>query len=69
MKRALIVVIAIAAWQVEMAVEAGIAASRRPAKAQVKSQVTTPQPPVCTGPSCRQPQPMPQPQVIRTYRR
>jgi hypothetical protein len=55
----------IAAWQVEMAVEAGIAARRRKPK-PVVVQSSSPQP-QCSGPSCPLPQ-QPQP-VIRIYRR
>lgn len=60
------IVIAVAVWQVEMAVKAGIEASRRPPQkpaaqpAAAQPSVAKPsQAPVCTGPSCPQPQPMP----------
>lgn len=57
------IVIAVAVWQVEMAVKAGIEASRRPpqkpAAQPAAAQPSVAKPPVCTGPSCPQPQPMP----------
>lgn len=51
------IVVAIAVWQVELAVHSGIAASKRP-KPQPSKSAT----PVCTGTSCP---PSPQPQYQR----
>lgn len=63
-------------WQVEMAVQCGIAASQRPTKARpvapppptppdARSVIVRPQPPLskCEKESC--PKPQPQPQVLR----
>lgn len=64
--RRLVLVLAVA-WQVEMAVEAGIAASRKPSpfkSAPVKSVLVHPVP-QCTGPSCPTPQQQPHPQATR----
>lgn len=61
-------VAALVVWQVEMAVEAGIAASRRPAavrKVVAPTNKATPAP-VCEGPACTvQPQPQYQPSPSR----
>ena len=51
---------AVAVWQIELAVHAGIAASRRPAKPQIKSSA-----PVCTGPSCPPSQLTPQRVIVQ----
>lgn len=55
MRRLLVLVVAM--WQVEMAVTAGVAASRRPSKAKPVDVPPTPAPsrsvsPRCEGPSC-----------------
>ncbi len=65
MKRALLLLIA--AWQIEMAVQSAVEASRRPAKPAVVDVTPTPTPSrdqKCEGDACK----TPQPQSYRTTR-
>lgn len=68
-------VAAVAVWQVELAVNAGVAASRRPRRAASAVDVTptpaparTVSPPKCQGPSCPTPSQLTPQRVIITPR-
>lgn len=57
-------VLVVTAWQVEMAVHSGIAASRRPAPPKAQATTNKASAPICTGPSCPPSQPQLTPQRV-----
>jgi hypothetical protein len=60
MQFVLVLLVAIAAWQVDMAVECAGRCVRRPKAVKVdKPHTTVPQPPQCRGPQCQTPKPLP----------
>ena len=57
---AAVLLAAVAAWQIDMAVNCAQQCVHRPRAVKVqKPQVTAPQPPQCRGPQCQMPKPLP----------
>lgn len=60
MKFALVLLVAVATWQVDMAVNCAHRCVRRPKVVQVeKPRAAVPQSPQCRGPQCQTPKPLP----------
>ena len=60
MKLALVLLVAVATWQVDMAVNCAHRCVRRPKVVQVeKPRTAVPQPPQCRGPQCQMPKSLP----------
>ena len=60
LKFAAVLLAAVAAWQIDMAVNCAQQCVHRPRAARVqKPKVTAPQPAQCRGPQCQMPKPLP----------
>ena len=63
LKFAAVLLAAVAAWQIDMAVNCAQQCVHRPRAVRVQKpqQVAAPQPPQCRGPQCQTPKPLPVP--------